>query len=173
MAHPLCTTRIPFEGGRTCPDPYAGKDGVEVSTVLSNAKIEHPHFARRKDRMPAPIPAAVVALGITLHHIILVIGASDIPHLQFAVVIGEVGFVDAAVFPFFSSSETGSERSFPGVAIPLHEIRSSATPEILGVIQRSKSALPIPACPGPIPSHTKGSDARPYHPIWCSLVVPL
>jgi len=63
--------------------------GSQQRAVERNNKTSS--FRGRKHRMPTPTPAAVVALGITLYQIVLLIGASDVPHLPFAVVIDEVG----------------------------------------------------------------------------------
>ncbi len=82
--------------------------------------------------MFAPAGAPVLTLRIAVNQIILMIGPGDVPHFPFAVVIEEIGFVNASVLPVF----VGDERWFwlvdPLLTVPLQIADRVWSPKVLG-----------------------------------------
>jgi len=53
--------------------------------------------------------------------IVFVVRTRDIPHLPFAVVIHEIGLVDAAVLPVLAGPERGLRLILPLLSLPFKE----------------------------------------------------
>ena len=55
--------------------------------------------------MLTPAGTAIHTLRISMNQIILLVGTRNVPHLPFAFVVDQIGFIDAAMFPFLIGDE--------------------------------------------------------------------
>jgi len=81
--------------------------------------------------MLAPAGASVFTFCVPVHEVILLVGSGDVPHLPFPIVINQVRFVHASVFPLFICNERGFWLIYPLLAIPLQKTDRIGPPEVL------------------------------------------
>src|SRR5262249_55745154 len=72
----------------------------------------------KDDLVRRPVSAAVRTFGVAVHEVVVLIGTGDIPEFPFAVVIDQVGFVDATALPVFVGGECGRWLIHPLSAVP-------------------------------------------------------
>jgi hypothetical protein len=79
----------------------------------------------------APPGATVFTLRVPVDEVVLVVRSGHVPHLPFAMVINQVWFVNASVFPFFMRNEHRFGLSYPLTSIPLQKPNGVWSPEVL------------------------------------------
>lgn len=101
--------------------PDASEDSLKSAVPLPNAEIEHLLLRCGKDSVLAPVCAPIGAFGIAVNQVVFVVRTRYVPHLPFAVVIQEIGLVDAAVLPVLDGSERGFRLILPLLSVPFEE----------------------------------------------------
>ena len=109
--------------------------------------------------MFGPACSTVRAFRVSLHEIILLVRAGDVPHFPFSVMEDEVRFVDASVFPVFLRSKGGLALVGPLIASPFEKSNRVGAPEVLGGA-RIVDAFD-PRAPGWVPSFYVGRAVAP------------
>src|SRR5579884_2968375 len=109
--------------------------------------------------MLAPPRDSILAFGVAVYEVVVLIGAGHVPHPPLSVMVDDVRFVDASVFPILVGSENRRVAVHPPGAIPLEMSDRVRSPDMVrgaGIIDAFNpftfSGVPTPDIRGAMPA---------------------
>ena len=141
------------------PHPNAREDSVESNSPRTDAEIEHLPFRWSKDTVLAPAGTPIITLGVALDEIILVVRSGHVPHPPFTIVIDQIWFIYASVFPVFIRGKGWFGLIDPLLPIPFENADCVWAPQVVGCAgvvnpldPRSFGGVPSPRIRWAVPS---------------------